>query len=243
MAGMDGRRAVLVIEHSEGDGPGHFGEWLAARDRPMTLVRVHAGEAIPKDVSAYSGLCVLGGPMSANDEHLEHIRAELRLIRHAIDRGVPMIGHCLGGQLLARVLGATVGRSPMPEIGWHAIEVGDDAASRRWFGEVRSPVVMQWHYEAFGLPTGAVPLAANASCPQQAFTWGGLHLGMQFHPEADRAKVEFWIAKDRGEAVSMAGVATVQAPDRIAAGLALHLDAQRALAHRLYDVWATGLEA
>ena len=68
---------VLVIEHTEGDGPGHFGEWLAAQGRPMTLVRVHTGDTVPDDVSAYSGLCVLGGPMSANDEHLDHIRAEL----------------------------------------------------------------------------------------------------------------------------------------------------------------------
>jgi GMP synthase-like glutamine amidotransferase len=238
---MDGTRTVLVIEHSEGDGPGHFGEWLAARGRPMTLVRVHAGDAVPSDVSAYCGLCVLGGPMSANDEHLDHIRAELALVRGALARGVPVIGHCLGGQLLARVLGATVGRSPMPEIGWHAIEVGDDEASHGWFGDTRAPVVMQWHYEAFGMPAGATRLAGNASCPNQAFTWGGIHLGMQFHPEADRPKLAFWLAKDRAEAESMPGVPTVQSPATIAAGTDRHLGAQRALAHRLYDVWAGGL--
>jgi GMP synthase (glutamine-hydrolysing) len=234
-------QTVLVIEHTEGDGPGHFGEWLAARGRPMTLVRVHAGDTIPNDVSTYSGLCVLGGPMSANDEHLDHIRAALRLVRDALDRGVPVIGHCLGGQLLAKVLGAPIGRSPMPEIGWHTIEVSDDEAGRRWFGDARTPVVMQWHYEAFGLPAGATHLAGNAACPHQAFEWGGLHLGMQFHPEADRPKVEYWLAKDRSEAEAMGAVATVQAPARIAEGLDRHLRTQRTLSHRLYDRWAEGL--
>lgn len=234
-------QTVLVIEHTEGDGPGHFGEWLAQRGLPMRLVRVHAGDPVPVDAGGCAGLCVLGGPMSANDEFLDHIRAELALVRDALGRGVPVIGHCLGGQLLARVLGATVGRSPMPEIGWHAIDVDDTPAARRWFADSRAPVVMQWHYEAFELPAGAIRLAGNASCPHQAFEWGGRHLGMQFHPEADRPKVAFWLSKDRAEAESMAGVATVQEPTLIAAGVEAHLAAQRALAHRLYDVWAAGL--
>jgi GMP synthase-like glutamine amidotransferase len=234
-------RPVLVIEHTEGDGPGHFGEWLAARGRPMALLRVHAGDAVPRAVDGYAGLCVLGGPMSANDDPLEHVRAELALVRDALDAGVPVIGHCLGGQLLARVLGAPVGRSPAPEIGWHAIEVRDAPAARRWFGDARAPVVMQWHYEAFALPAGATALAGNASCPWQAFEWGGVHLGLQFHPEADRAKVEGWLRKDRREAEGAADVPTIQRPQAIAAGIDAHLGAMRALAHRLYDAWSPGL--
>lgn len=235
------RRAVLVIEHTEGDGPGHFGEWLAARGRPMTLVRVHAGDAVPRSVDGYAGLCVLGGPMSANDVHLAHIRDELTLVHDTLARRVPMIGHCLGGQLLAKALGGTIGASPRPEIGWHEIGVADDSSARRWFGDARAPVVMQWHYEAFTLPDGAIALAGNASCPRQAFEWEGIHLGMQFHPEADEAKVAGWLAKDRAEAESMQGVPTVQAPARIAAGVGTHLPAMRRLAHRLYDTWSAGL--
>jgi GMP synthase-like glutamine amidotransferase len=156
-------RGILVIEHTEGDGPGHFGEWLAAHGRPMTLVRVHAGDAVPLAIGAHAGLCVLGGPMSANDVHLPHIRDELVLVRDALERRVPMIGHCLGGQLLAKTLGATIGASPKPEIGWHAIEIADDPFARRWFGDTRAPVVMQWHYEAFTLPSGARALAGMGS--------------------------------------------------------------------------------
>jgi len=234
-------RGILVIEHTEGDGPGHFGEWLAAHGRPMTLVRVHAGDAVPLAIGAHAGLCVLGGPMSANDLHLPHIRDELVLVRDALERRVPMIGHCLGGQLLAKTLGATIGASPKPEIGWHAIEIADDPFARRWFGDTRAPVVMQWHYEAFTLPSGARALAGNASCPHQAFEWDGIHLGMQFHPEADGPKLAGWLAKDRAEAESMAGVPTVQAPARIAEGVGTHLPAMRRLAHRLYDAWSVGL--
>lgn len=237
------RRTVLVIEHTEGDGPGHFGEWLAARGRPMTLVRVHAGDTVPREIGDHAGLCVLGGPMSANDVHLAHIRDALVLVRDALDRRVPMIGHCLGGQLLAKTLGATIGASPKPEIGWHSIQIAGDASAHRWFGDTRSATVMQWHYEAFTLPSGALPLAANASCPHQAFEWDGIHLGMQFHPEADEAKIAGWVAKDRAEAESMAGVPTVQAPALIADGVATHLPGMRRLAHRLYDTWSTGLRA
>jgi GMP synthase-like glutamine amidotransferase len=234
-------RAVLVIEHTEGDGPGHFGDWLAANGRPMHLVRVHAGDPVPLAIGDHAGLCVLGGPMSANDVHLAHIRDELVLVRDAIERRVPMIGHCLGGQLLAKTLGATIAASPEPEIGWHAIGVADNDAAHRWFGEVRAPVVMQWHYEAFSLPPGAIGLAGNPSCPHQAFEWGGIHLGMQFHPEADASKLAGWLEKDRAEAESMKGVPTIQTPGHIAAGIGVHLPAMRRLAYRLYDVWSTAL--
>jgi len=234
-------RAVLVIEHTDGDGPGHFGEWLAARGRPMTLVRVHAGDPVPAALAEHAGLCVLGGPMSANDEHLGHIRAELALVREAVAARVPVIGHCLGGQLLAKALGSPIGRSPQPEIGWQAIGIDPGAAARRWFGDASDPVVMQWHYEAFALPAGATRLAGNAACPQQAFEWGGIHLGMQFHPEADRPKVEYWLSKDRREAEVLSRVPTVQSPDDITWGCERHLPAMRTLAHRLYDVWGCGL--
>jgi len=234
---------VLVIEHSEGDGPGHFGEWLAARGRPMVLVQVHAGDTVPVDLHGYAGLCVLGGPMSANDEHLDHIRAELALMRLALERGLPVIGHCLGGQLLARVLGASVGPSPALEIGWHQVNTTDTAAAQRWFGDARSPVVMQWHYEAFSLPKGAVRLAGNDACPHQAFEWGGLHLGMQFHPEADQPKLDGWIANDSVELESLSGVPTAQMATQIAAGCLTHLQPMRSLAFRIYDTWASGLAA
>lgn len=234
-------RPVLVIEHTEGDGPGHFGEWLAACGRPVTLVRVHAGEPVPARPDGHAGLCVLGGPMGANDLHLDHIGAELGLIRAALDARVPTIGHCLGGQLLAKALGATVGPSPAPEIGWHAIEVEDTPAARRWFGDARAPVLMQWHRDAFALPRGAVPLAGNASCPRQAFEWDGVHLGLQGHPEADRAKVEHWVAKHAGRPRSPDSPPTVQPPAAILAGLDAHLAPMRALAFRLYDAWGAGL--
>jgi GMP synthase-like glutamine amidotransferase len=234
-------RPVLVIEHAAGDGPGHFGEWAAARGRPIARLRVHAGDPVPAAADAWAGVCVLGGPMGAGDDHLDHVRAELALLRHALDAGVPVIGHCLGGQLLARALGAPVGRSPAPEIGWHAIDVHDVPAARRWFGDARSPVVMQWHHDAFGLPEGATALAGSASCPRQAFEWGGVHLGLQFHPEADRAKVEHWLAKHRARPRSAVRPPTVQPEARIAEGIDAHLAAMRELAFGLYDAWGEGL--
>lgn len=179
--------------------------------------------------------------MSANDRHLSHLDAEYRLIEDAIDRGVPVIGHCLGGQLLAKVLGASVERSPQPEIGWHAIDIEDSPAGRDWLGGVRRMVVLQWHREAFDLPAGAIPLAGSPACPRQAFSWNAIHLALQFHPEADRAKIEHWLRKSRGTADAVGRPATIQSPGQITEGLATHLAPMRRLACRVYDAWAHGL--
>ena len=98
-----------------------------------------------------------------------------------------MIGHCLGGQLMARALGVRVVDSPAPEVGWQPLSVADSDAARDWFGPVRQTTVFQWHYEAFELPPGAQRLASSDACPNQAFAMGP-HLGMQFHIEVDVAK-------------------------------------------------------
>ncbi|MGD9895293.1 MAG: type 1 glutamine amidotransferase, partial [Dehalococcoidia bacterium] len=183
---------ILILEHTAGDGPAHFGEWLTATGRPMRLVQIHAGDPVPRDLGDHAGVCVLGGPMSANDP-LPHLHQELALIELALAADVPVIGHCLGAQLLAKALGAAIGRSPAPEIGWYPLTVQDTPAAREWFGAERAPWVMQWHREAFALPAGATPLAGSAACPQQAFGWRDRHLAVQCQPEAERDKIALWL--------------------------------------------------
>ena len=233
-------KPVLVVEHLARDGPGHFGEWLARHGIAARCVRVHAGDAVPPNTAGLSGLCVLGGDISVNDD-LAHIRDETALVADALRRGVPVIGHCLGGQMLARALGATVGRSPRPELGWQPIDADPLPEARDWLGSEASHVVMQWHYEAFALPEGALRLASSAACPNQAFLVGGLHLGMQFHVEADAAKIAAWLASDTPELQRLTGLATVQQADAIAADCPRRLPPMRALAERIYDRWALGL--
>jgi GMP synthase (glutamine-hydrolysing) len=234
-------KPVLIVEHMVHDGPGNFDAWLARRSLPSAVVRTHAGDPVPAAAAAFSGLCVLGGAMSANDDHLPHVRAELALIRDAVATGVPVLGHCLGGQMLARALGATVSRAPVPELGWHPVTVAGSDDARRWFGNTARHMVVQWHYESFALPAGARLLASGDACANQAFECGGIHLGMQFHVEVDARKSADWLIADAHELERFPDLPTVQQADRLAADSERYLEPMRALAFRLYDTWARGL--
>lgn len=129
--------------------------------------------------------------MSANDNLPSNHQAEI-LILQALYRDIPVVGHCLGGQLLAKALGADIVASPQPEIGWAAIEWLPSTETNAWFGPTPTKYVAQWHYESFTLPTGSVRLASTPACPNQAFSIGK-HLAMQFHIEVDIEKVEAWV--------------------------------------------------
>jgi GMP synthase (glutamine-hydrolysing) len=194
-----------------------------------------AGDAYPPSLDGYAALAVLGGEMSANDP-LPSLRQAERLILQAIERGAPVIGHCLGGQLMARALGARVVDSPAPEIGWQPLHV--EPAGAGWFGAAGRHVVFQWHYEAFELPPGAVRLAGSAACPNQAFAIGP-HLGLQFHIEVDADKVTAWAGEQsaRWQRALAAHPETCQGGDAMVRGVA-ELAAHQALADRLYAGWA-----
>jgi GMP synthase-like glutamine amidotransferase len=241
LSSRDALKPILIIEHVDLDGPGNFAAWLARHGLPSVHVRIHAGDPVPDAAAPFSGLCVLGGPMSANDEHLPHIRAELALLRDAIAGEVPVIGHCLGGQMLARALGATVGPAPAPELGWQPIGIEPGAAARRWFGERSEQRVVQWHFETFSLPAGAQLLATGDTSRNQAFEWGGLHLGMQFHVEVDAAKASAWLAEDGDDLRRFRHVPSVQQADQLAADSERLLEPMRELAWHLYDTWAQRL--
>jgi GMP synthase-like glutamine amidotransferase len=108
---------VAVLRFSPTEGPGHFGEWLSAQGIPQQLVAIDRGESVPQDPRRFSGIGLMGGPMSANDA-LPWIPKVGALLRDAVEHDVPVIGHCLGGQLFAQALGARVSRTATPEIGW-----------------------------------------------------------------------------------------------------------------------------
>jgi len=230
-------KPVLVLQHLSGDGPAFLATWLRRAKVAIELRNSEAGEAFPADISGYSALAILGGEMSANDP-LPSLRQAERLVLQAMDRGLPVIGHCLGGQLMARALGARVVDSPAPEVGWQAIDVASGPLAQHWFGEPGRQPVFQWHYEAFELPRGAEALAGSAACPNQAFGIGP-HLAMQFHVEVDEEKLLRW-SLDQGErylSTQRQHPASVQSGDAMRAGIAAHLAAQQALAERIYGRW------
>ena len=242
-------KPIVILQHEDGVSAGHFASWLAARDLPHALVNVHLGDAVPHTAAGFAGVCSLGGNMSANDP-LPWIDEELALLRDAVDRGVPVIGHCLGGQLLAKSLGAEVARNAFKEMGWWPVEVADRALAADWLGTVTPPELFQWHGDAFELPAGARRLASSPLTPNQAYIverHGVEHLGMQFHVEMTPELVQAW-AGDAGaerevsEERTRTGGPGVQSPAAMCESLADRAEAMRVLAWRLYDRWARGLK-
>ncbi|MGD9834211.1 MAG: type 1 glutamine amidotransferase [Piscinibacter sp.] len=229
-------KPVLVLQHMDTDGPGYLATWLREQGRPFAVFNSAAGQDFPASMNGFGALAVLGGEMSVNDE-LPSLRRAEALIRQSMARDLPVIGHCLGGQLMATALGARVAESPAPEIGWQRAAVHAHAQAREWFGEVDAVTVFHWHYEAFDLPREAVSLAGSAACPHQAFAIGR-HLAMQFHVEVDEGKLALWSASRDPEFLQLQqSCPTVQSGEAMRAMAGRCLAAQQALAARLYARW------
>lgn len=241
-------KPIAIIEHEAGVSAGRFAEYLDARGWPYRLTRVHAGDSIPPSASPYAGICSLGGSMSVNDP-LPWIADELALIRDADACGVPVIGHCLGGQLIARAFGAAVARAPTKEIGWGRVEVDDRELAAEWLGDgaVRDEL-FQWHEDAFELPADARRVLTGPLCENQMFVLqraSFAHLAMQFHVEMTAALVRNWLA-DPGAGREIAQECRaespgVQPPAEILTDLVRRTGAMGKVAERLYDRWAQGL--
>ncbi len=173
--------------------------WLEARGATITYTRFFSGEVIPA-LDGIDLLVVMGGPMSVNDEAtLPWLVAEKSAIREAVRDGIPLLGVCLGAQLIASALGARVYPNRTKEIGWHPISAVDGGADTfRLPAECR---VFQWHGETFDLPRGAVRIAASAACANQAFQLGRRVLALQFHLETTPATAEAMLVHCRDELV------------------------------------------
>ena len=181
----------------------------------------------------------MGGPMSANDD-LPWNAPLSALLRAAVDAEVPVLGHCLGGQLLARALGAPVSRAPVAEIGWVDVAACDAAAQRDWFGGRAAFETFEWHYDAFALPAGATRVLTNAFNVNQAYVIGGRHIGFQCHIEMTHALVETWLATGATELPAQSTPAMQTAAD-IRHGIGARLEALHAVAGSVYARWAQGL--
>ncbi|MDP3611431.1 MAG: type 1 glutamine amidotransferase, partial [Rubrivivax sp.] len=164
-----------------------------------------------------------------------------QLFLQALRDGVPTVGHCLGGQLMAKALGAAVTPLSVPEIGWHAIQLHGTDLARHWLGEADRPTVFQWHYESFGLPPGAQLLASSRVCPNQAFAVGP-HLAMQWHVELDKHKLGGWSEEASVQDDKAANLPpTVQTASVMLLDAKQHLARQQALADHIYSRWLQAL--
>jgi GMP synthase (glutamine-hydrolysing) len=186
---------VLAFRHVPFEHLGLIAAALDQRGIGFRYLDGYAPSATAVDWESAAGLIFMGGPMSANDD-LPCIREELRLIERAVAAGRPILGVCLGAQLIARALGAKVYRNPVKEIGWAPIHWTEAAHQDPLFrGLVESETVFHWHGETFDLPAGAAWLASSGACPHQAFRVATAH-GLQFHLEVTPEMIVNWCHQD-----------------------------------------------
>jgi len=224
------KRPVLIVLHQEHSTPGRVGLRLAARGHRLDIRRPRFGDALPETLAGHAAAIIFGGPMSANDND-EYIRRETEWIGVPLAEGAPFLGLCLGGQMLARHLGATVGPDGegRVEIGYYPIR--PTIEGRRlmtWPDRVH-----QFHREGFTLPAGATLLAEGDVFPNQAFVWGGSAYALQFHIELTMAMVGRWTGRI-GERAKLPGAQTQG--DHLA-GRALHDWKTAAFLDRFLDHW------
>jgi GMP synthase-like glutamine amidotransferase len=184
-------RPIVVFQFNPTEGPAYFADWLDASALSWRLCAIDRGDSLPDDPHEFAGIGMMGGPMSVT-ESLPWIEPLSVFLRNAVAEEVPVIGHCLGGQLLAQALGAQVTRTRVPEIGWLDVASVDASARAEWFGGLERFVAFQWHYDIFDLPKGATRVLANDFNPNQAYVIDGRHIGFQCHIEMTRELVETW---------------------------------------------------
>jgi len=191
---------VLAIVHQRDAGPGVFAEAIRAAGGTLAEWTLAERPRPPGDPLGYDAVLVLGGAMNV-DEGERHgwIAEEEALLRKLLDREVPLLGLCLGGQLLAQAAGAEPRRASWPEIGWHRVEVTPEGEDDPLLGPLAPCFeTFQWHSYEFPLPSGAVPLARSEVCLQAA-RLGQRAWALQFHPEVSRADALHWVEDYRSD--------------------------------------------
>ena len=232
-------KPVAIFRSARTEGPGYFATYLERRSIPWKIVALDEGEAVPRDARRFSGLVFMGGPMSVNDD-LPWIIPALELVRDAVRKDVPVLGHCLGGQLMSRAFGGAVRANPVKEIGWGEVRVADNGVARSWLGDLPAFESFHWHGETFSIPPGATRILESEHCANQAFAIGK-HLGMQCHVEMTEELVRLWLDSGNKEIQESARSPAVQAPDEIERDLPGRLGRLSEVANRLYDRWSEGL--
>jgi GMP synthase (glutamine-hydrolysing) len=188
---------VLAVIHGEKVRAGVFGDVVAERGHRLDEWSLASGTSLPRPLDAYGAVLVFGGAMHADQEgHHPWLREENFFLQRLLDLHKPVLGICLGAQLLAKAAHSDVGPAAEPEIGWYDVELTDDAADDPLLGGLPPRFeTFQWHYYTYKVPAGAVELARSRVCTQ-AFRLGDSAWGVQFHPEVTLDQIEGWMEED-----------------------------------------------
>jgi len=234
------KKEILIFRHFPTEGPGYFARFLDRQGIPHRTLKIDEGEPVPESIADIPGLVLMGGPMSVNDS-LPWIPKVLRLIRAAVAADIPVLGHCLGGQLISKALGGTVGRNPVKEIGWGEVLIADNPVARRWFGPgIERFESFHWHGETFSIPPGATHILRSRYCRNQAFVIGK-SLGLQCHIEMTPELVRAWARHGAAEIARALPAAAVQRPAQMLISLPERAARLNRIADVLYTRWVQGL--
>ncbi len=227
-------KPIHIFRHIACEGPGYLGEVLARNEIPHHVIHVDQGAPIPESPVEASALVFMGGPMSVNDP-LPWIREELALIERAFTEGVPLLGHCLGGQLISRALGAAVTVNPVKEIGWFPVEHVSGPDSAPLLTDIPDGFkAFHWHGETFSLPEGAVPLLRSEHCENQAWAMDSA-LAFQCHIEMTERMVREWALEYAHELTPV--TASVQSAEAMQECLGERVGELQAVADLFYSRW------
>lgn len=227
-------KPVRIFRHITCEGPGYFAEVLDHYSIPYELIRIDKGENLPSDISGISGLVFMGGPMSVNDD-LPWIQQELEIIRNAVASDIPVLGHCLGGQLISKALGGSITANPVKEIGWLPVQKINNNQSDDWLKDFKNNTsLFHWHGETFSIPEGATAILKSQHCEHQGFVIGNT-LALQCHVEMTAPMVSEWAQLYKDELSSPSD--TVQSPEDMVADLEIKIEALQETANSLYQRW------
>jgi len=231
----------LIFRHFPTEGPGYFARFLDRQGIPHRTIKIDEGESVPESIADIPGLVLMGGPMSVNDP-LPWIPKVLHLIRQAVAADIPVLGHCLGGQLLSKALGGRVRGSRAKEFGWLPVTVVDSALTSTWLNGLPPHFeVFHWHGETFSIPTGATHILRSRYCRNQAFVIGK-SLGLQCHVEMTPELVRSWARAGAGEIARALPGAGVQRPAQMLISLPERAARLNRIADVLYTRWIQGLK-
>ena len=234
------KKEILIFRHFPSEGPGYFAEFLDRHGIPHRTIKVDQGEPVPESIADIPGLVFMGGPMSVNDP-LPWIPKLLRLIRQAVAADVPVLGHCLGSQLMSKALGGRVRRHRVKEIGWLPVRKVDSPQTEKWLNGLAPQFeVFHWHGETFSLPPGATHLLRSRYCRNQGFVIGK-SLALQCHIEMTPDMVRSWAHAGASEIACALPDASVRRRALMLTNLAPRATRLNRIADIFYERWIAGI--